>query len=205
VIEMSSDDFHSDLARAERRRIIVAFAIAPFMYAAFGLLDFFVFPRFFDVLFRIRLTISCVYALMFFTSMLARSYVTTVAHGAIGILIGGAGVAAMTHVTGGYASPYYTGIMLVLVFGAVLFTWPWWVTAIVWCLVTSHKVVVARIGMRPLDSREPHRAIVLKVRRVGHHSPKNTPSPPRSVSAKQAPQPTGKGRMGLTLQPPRSP
>jgi hypothetical protein len=72
-------------------------------------------------------------------------------------------------------------------------------------LVTSHKVVVARIGMRPLDSREPHRAIVLKVRRVGHHSPKNTPSPPRSVSAKQAPQPTGKGRMGLTLQPPRSP
>jgi diguanylate cyclase (GGDEF)-like protein len=135
MIEMSSDDFHSDLARAERRRIIVAFAIAPFMYAAFGLLDFFVFPQLFDVLFRIRLTISCVYGLMFVTSMLARSYAATVAHGAIGILIGGAGVAAMTHVTGGYASPYYTGIMLVLVFGAVLFTWPWWVTAIVWCLV----------------------------------------------------------------------
>jgi len=116
---------------------ILGFTLVPL----FSLLDYFAVPHLFKTFFVIRLVSSAMTLLLFlftFTSF-GKRHITWI--GALtAILIGGT-IALMTRYLGGYESPYYAGLNLVMLAISMLFAWDMRITAAI-CLTIYALYIV---------------------------------------------------------------
>lgn len=116
---------------------ILGFTLVPL----FSLLDYYAVPHHFKTFLLIRLVSSALTLLLFlftFTSF-GKSHITWV--GALtAVLIGGT-IALMTRYLGGYESPYYAGLNLVMLAISMLFAWDVRITAAI-CLMMYTLYIV---------------------------------------------------------------
>jgi signal transduction histidine kinase/DNA-binding response OmpR family regulator len=148
-----ASSFWQSLAVPERTRTLVAVALAALLYPTFGLLDWLVYPQHLSTLLTIRLVVAVACVGLWPVVYATRRYGVIVSVAAFLVLLCGVGIAAMIHATEGVESVYYAGLTLVLVFTAVYFTWPLWVS-----LLTFGAIGVAYYGPvlfydRPVDLR----------------------------------------------------
>lgn len=103
----------------------IVLTITAFFYPFFALLDYIVAPRdALPLLYASRLAVTLVTASLLLTirSPRAERHVTPIS--AIYILIVAGGIGVMIWALGGYESPYYAGLNLVMLGAGVLFVWP---------------------------------------------------------------------------------
>ena len=109
---------------------ILGFTLVP----AFSLLDYFVVPLHFGTFLYIRLVCSLVIFLVFLVSFTAIGRRNANLLGAATAILIGATISLMVRYNGGYQSPYYAGLNLVILAISMLFAWDLKVVAVV-CLV----------------------------------------------------------------------
>jgi signal transduction histidine kinase/DNA-binding response OmpR family regulator len=149
--ETTSTDVSNALVGQERARALLAVGTAAFLYPAFGLLDWLVYPEMIGTSLTIRFVVSAVYAVIFFALLRVQRLPSVIALSSAAVVIGGAGIALMVHLTEGVESPYYAGLSLVLVFGAVWFTWPLWVSAVNFGLILISYYGPVLLYEKPVD------------------------------------------------------
>ena len=90
---------------------LVAMIAIPF----FTILDYFMYPKYLSVLFFLRLIMTIPFVIIFFTirrSNFLQTHITRIS--VFLFLEAGFGIAIMIHLTGGYLSPYYAGLVVVI-------------------------------------------------------------------------------------------
>lgn len=121
--------------RSASRTVLTLVAI---FYPLFGILDWLVAPH--DklaALYASRVVIFLV-TLAMFPLVRSRAFERRSAEiTAVYMIVVGAGIGVMIYQLGGYSSPYYAGLNLVMIVGGLLFTWPIRVAA------TAHAIVAA--------------------------------------------------------------
>lgn len=128
---------------------IVLLLVAVF-YPLFAVLDYLVAPRAsLPVLYMSRLVVTAYTLAMLAVTRTARAGRYATALTAVYILVVAGGIGVMIWALGGYESPYYAGLNLVMLGAAVLFVWPARVAAWVHTLIVLMYLVPNAIDARP--------------------------------------------------------
>lgn len=104
-------------------RVRIACALSCTLVPLFGFLDYFTAPDHFKELLLVRFVCTGLTFLLFLLSFtqIGRRHINFIGNG--GHLLTSGSIALMVRLTGGYESPYYAGLNLVMLAIALLFTW----------------------------------------------------------------------------------
>ena len=115
-------------------RVRIACVLGFTLVPLFSLLDYLVVPHYFGTFFLIRFTCSLLTLLLFLFSFTRWGGRSINVIGAVTALLIGATISLMTRYLGGYESPYYAGLNLVMLAISMLYAWEVKRTAVV-CLI----------------------------------------------------------------------
>lgn len=126
--------FHEYLREINLSRVRIACVLGFTLVPLFSLLDFFVVPDYFGTFLFIRFACSLLTFLLFLISFTSLGGKSIDLIGGITALLIAATISLMTRYLGGYESPYYAGLNLVLLAISMLYAWEVKLTAVV-CLI----------------------------------------------------------------------
>ncbi|MBN1496241.1 MAG: methyl-accepting chemotaxis protein [Spirochaetes bacterium] len=121
---MSDSGFNAYIYELSHRWIKIVLVIGAILVPGFSFLDYVMVPReLFFAFLGLRIGSSAIIMLQYLVARVTRPGPYTLAHGYIMTLATGIPIAIMTVLLGGFTSPYYAGLNLVII-GATLFL-PW--------------------------------------------------------------------------------
>ncbi len=140
------------LIERNRRGARVVFFLVAFFYPVFAVLDYYTAPRAaLPLLYTSRVVVTA-YTLAMFAALRSRLFDrhATAITASFMVFIA-AGIGVMVWALGGYSSPYYAGLNLIMVAAALLFVWPARVAFAVHTLIVSMFLVPNAFGARSAD------------------------------------------------------
>lgn len=115
--------FNEEILQNRIRRVIVTSQIAMIAIPFFLILDYFMYPEFLTTLFLIRVIITIPYILVILLikkSIVLQKYIQELSM--FLLFNAGVGIAYMIHITEGYVSPYYAGLVVVILVSCITMT-----------------------------------------------------------------------------------
>jgi signal transduction histidine kinase len=134
--------FENEILENNIQNLIVTSIITMVAIPFFTILDYFMYPRYLSVLFLLRLIMTIPFVIIFFTIRrfkFLQKHIIKIS--ALLVLEAGIGIAIMIHLTEGYLSPYYAGLVVVILVLCVTISLPLKKTILISSLIYSSYII----------------------------------------------------------------
>ncbi len=134
--------FEKEILENNIHSLIITSRLAMIAIPFFTILDFYMYPQYLTVLFLLRLIMTLPFIVVFFTikkSVFLQKYIDKIS--IFLFLDAGFGISIMIHLTDGYLSPYYAGLVMVVLVLCVTLTLPLKKTIVIAALIYASYIV----------------------------------------------------------------
>ncbi len=134
--------FKNEILQNRIRRVIITSQITMIAIPFFIILDYFMYPNNLLTLFLIRVIITIPFVIVFFTIKKSSFLQNNILPLSMFLFLdAGFGIASMVHLTDGYQSPYYAGLVVVILVSCITLTLPIRKTLIVTILIYCSYII----------------------------------------------------------------
>ena len=134
--------FEKEILQKNIQNLIITSLITIFAIPFFTILDYFMYPRYLSILFSLRIVMTIPFVIIFFTirkSIFLQKHIIKIS--TLLVLEAGFGIAGMIHLTEGYLSPYYAGLVVSILVLCVTITLPLKKTLLISSLIYGSYII----------------------------------------------------------------